>query len=184
MCDEETHYLLLIAHHLKFFMEKILSDFGVQPILLAAQVVNFLILFFILKKFLYRPILKMFETRKQTIAQSLKNAEEIEQRLLKTEEDREKKLRQASDEARKILDDATKSASGIVAEAHTKAALDMDIIFKKGEESIKQEKAKMQQEIREELANLVVLALQKVSGKVFNRSDQKNILQQTIKDLK
>ena len=68
----------------------ILNQFGVQPILLAAQVVNFLILLFILKKFLYGPILKVLDSRKKTIEQSLKNAEEIERRLLETTEEKEK----------------------------------------------------------------------------------------------
>jgi len=41
----------------------ILNQFGIKPVLLAAQVVNFLALLFILKKFLYQPILKVLKTR-------------------------------------------------------------------------------------------------------------------------
>ena len=55
-------------------MEKILSDFGVQPILLLAQIVNFLILLILLKKFLYKPILQVLEKRKETIDEATKQA--------------------------------------------------------------------------------------------------------------
>ena len=67
----------------------ILSQFGVKPILLAAQVVNFLILLFILKKFLYGPILKVLSERRKKIEDSLKNVEEIEKRYNEMKEIRE-----------------------------------------------------------------------------------------------
>src|SRR6476619_1002487 len=103
-------------------MDQILTEFGIQPLLLAAQVVNFLVLLFILNKLLYKPILQMLQTRKDRIAESLKNAEEIENTLAKTEEDREKRLKEATDEAKDIINEATKSANLVIAEAHTKAS--------------------------------------------------------------
>src|SRR5688572_12301567 len=106
-------------------MESVVRDFGIQPVLLAAQVVNFLILLLILKKFLYGPILKVLETRKKRIEESLKNASVIELRLQKTEEEKEKVLEKAALEARKILDEATKSANLVIEEAHKKASQDI-----------------------------------------------------------
>lgn len=164
-------------------MEKIFADFGVQPLLLTAQIVNFLILLVLLKKFLYKPLLKVLEERKQKIADSLKNAEEIEKKLLKTEEDREKVLAKASNEAQKIVEEATKSAQQIIADAHTKAASDMEVIFKKGQEAVRQEKEKMQQEIREELADLVTISLEKVTGKILNKKDQKDLVEGAVKNI-
>lgn len=160
-----------------------LTDFGVQPILLTAQVVNFLILLFILKKFLYGPILKVLESRKQKIAESLKQAEEIEKKLAQTQEDREKALQKAADEAQRILNEATKSANQIIDEAHSKASKDIEEMVKKGQESIRLEREKMQQEIREELAELVSLGLQKVTGKVLTSKDQKELVNKTLKGL-
>ncbi|MBI2593944.1 F0F1 ATP synthase subunit B, partial [Candidatus Daviesbacteria bacterium] len=73
-------------------MEKILSDFGVQPVLLLAQIVNFLVLLWILNKLLYKPVLKVLEERKAKIEKGLKNAEEIEKRLAQTAEEEEKAI--------------------------------------------------------------------------------------------
>jgi F-type H+-transporting ATPase subunit b len=162
-------------------MDQILKDFGVQPLLLGAQIVNFLVLLFILNKVLYKPVLKILQQRKDTIAQSLKNAEEIEQKLLQTEEDREKKLEEAGKEARKILEEATATAGVIIKEAHVKAGLDIEEMLKKGQESIKFEQEKMHQEMREELADIVVAALEKVTGKTINKTDQKRMVEDTIK---
>ncbi len=164
-------------------MEKILEQFGIQPILLIAQIVNFVILLFILKKFLYGPILKVLETRRLKIAESLKNAEDIEKKLAQTEEDREKALEKAAKEAQRILDEAKSSATQVVADAHGKASQDIEDLMKKGQEQLKVERDKMQQEIRNELSNLVVLALEKVIGKTVTTKDQKELIERTIKGL-
>ena len=164
-------------------MEKIFADFGIQPILLLAQVVNFLVLLFILKKLLYTPILKVLESRKQKIEKSLKDAEEIELKLIQTDEEREKKLAKASEQAREIIDEATKSASLVIEEAHLKASKDMENIVKIGTETINAEREKMHQEIREELAQLIEVSLEKVAGKILTTRDQKELIQKTIKQL-
>ncbi|MEK7617262.1 MAG: F0F1 ATP synthase subunit B [Patescibacteria group bacterium] len=160
-----------------------LSDFGVQPILLAAQVVNFFILFFILKKFLYGPILKVLAERRKKIEDSLKNAEEIEKRLLETEEQKEKILAKASEQAQKIVDEAKKAGVLIVEEAHQKAFKDAENIIKKAVEAGRMEVERMISEARSQLLDLVIAVISKVSGKVFTKDDQKKIIQQEIKHL-
>lgn len=162
-------------------MEQILNQFGINKFLLTAQVVNFLVLLWILKRFLYKPILKVLEERKQKIAESLKNAEEIEKKLLQTEEDRDKKLAEAAQEGKKILEETTKTASQIIEEGHLKAAKDMEEIVNKGKESISVEREKMHQEMREELAEIVVVALEKITGKVITKEDQKKMIEDTVK---
>lgn len=162
---------------------EIFEQFGVQPVLLAAQAVNFLVLLFILKKFLYGPVLRVLDERKKRIAQSLKEAEEIEKKLAKTEEDRQKTLQKALDEAQRLIDDATKSANQIVGEARGKAVKDMEEIMKKGQEAVRLEKEKMRQEIRQELGELVAISLEKVVKKSLNLKDQKRLIQETLKEV-
>ena len=159
-----------------------LKDFGVNPILLAAQVVNFVILLFILKKLLYKPLLKVLEERKQKIADSLKNAEEIEKRLLKVEEDKDNILAKATNESQKILDEVKKERESIRMEARMLAAADAQAIVKKGQEEAKAEKEKMMEEIRSEASKIVVLSLQKIIGKLLKK-DQVEILEREIKNI-
>lgn len=161
-----------------------LTDFGVQPILLLAQIVNFLILLFILKKFLYKPILKVLEERKQKIADSLSNAEEIEKRLQKIGDEREDALRKAAKETEDLIAEATQGADKIIKEAHEKAGKDIEKMIAKSEESMRLEREALHQEIRTELAALVVEGLQKVTGKVISKADQKKMVKDSLKELK
>ena len=163
---------------------EILNQFGVQPILLAAQVVNFLVLLFILKKFMYAPFLKVLQQRRETIATSMKNAEEIEKKLAETEEEKEKALLLASQESKKIIDEAEKSAGEIVAQAHQKAQKDMEEILKKGVETLALEREKLQSQMREELSEIVSIALEKVISGGFDPKKQKELIDQTLKNLR
>ncbi len=165
-------------------MDIILKQFGVEPLLLIAQVVNFLVLLYILKRVLYKPILKVLDDRKAMIAQSIKNSEEIEKKLAETEEEKEAALEKAAKEAQRILEDATKSANQIIEDSQIKAATDIEEMLKKSRDQIKQDRETMQQELREDLANLVAISLQKVTGKVLTSKDQKKLVEQSVKELK
>ena len=159
----------------------ILNQFGVQPILLAAQAVNFLILLFILKKFLYKPILRVLEERKKRIAESLKNAEEIELQLQKTKEQSEKIIAKTLDESKKILDETNETAARILEDTHKEAE---QILIKAGEDSkklLELEKIHLMNQVKDNLSNIVALGLQKVLGKNVT-TQQRKIIDKIVKE--
>lgn len=160
-----------------------LKDFGVNPILLAAQVVNFFLLLLILKKFLYGPILKVLFERRKKIEDSLKNAEEIEKRLLETNEKIDKMLLKASSHAQKIVDEAKKAGVQIIEEARQKAAKDAENIIKKAVEVGRLEVERMMVEARAQLLDLAVALFHKVTGKVITNDDQKKLFEKEIRNL-
>lgn len=164
-------------------MDQIFKDFGIRTDLLLAQILNFLILLFLLNKFLYIPILKMLDNRRQKIAQSLENAQEIEKKLAKTQEDREKELIKASNEARLIIEEGKINAQEIINNAHQKASADIKDMIEKSKTELSFEREKLHQEIRSQAADLVVSSLEKVTSKVLTDSDRKKLQSQTIDNL-
>lgn len=161
----------------------ILNQFGIKPILLAAQVVNFLILLFILKKFLYKPILKVLDERKKRIADSLKNAEEIEKRLLLTQQEREKILDEADKSAQKMLDETKKEIEILRTEMMQQAKGQADDIILKSHNQAQAEIEKMKQELMENIADIVAKGMEKVTGKLINKSEQQKIIENQVKNL-
>ena len=164
-------------------MEKLLTDFGVQPVYLAAQIVNFMILLLILKKFLYKPILQVLEDRKKTVSNNLAIAEQIELKLKTTEQESAKKLSDVSKKAKIILENASNTADQIIADAHEKARADVDVMIERGRESIRAERELMKKEMTEELAGLVVLGMERVAGKVLDDPDHQKIVEQALEEL-
>lgn len=164
-------------------MDEVVKQFGVQPILLAAQIVNFLILLFLLKKFAYKPLLEVLQKRRDIIAQGLKNAEEIEKRLKLVEEEKAKELKKAADEARLIISEATKAASELMELSRARTEQDILKLQVKNKELMERQKEQLQKEIKSELADLVVLGLEKVAKKTLTTKDQKEMVESTVKNL-
>lgn len=162
---------------------EILNQFGVQPILLAAQVVNFLILLWLLNKFLYKPIIRVLEERKQKVAEANKNAEEIERKILEITALKESEILKAIKEGEKIIKDASDGALQIQENGRRQ----YEEIIKKAQEDAKEllqvEKAKLDREIRANLSKIIALALQKVTGKVLSKKDQQDVLDREIRNL-
>ncbi|MEK7528836.1 MAG: F0F1 ATP synthase subunit B [Patescibacteria group bacterium] len=102
-----------------------LTTLGIDFKVLAAQVVNFGILLFVLTKLLYHPILKAMDERRQRIAESLVKAEEIDRNAAAAEQELTAKRSQAKGEAAKIIDEAKatgeKDREQIVLSAETEA---------------------------------------------------------------
>jgi len=162
---------------------EILQTFGVQPTLLIAQIVNFLILLFILKKFLYKPILKVLAQRKEKIAQSLKDVEEIEKRLKEANEEGEKIIQKATQQSQKLIEQGTEISQQIVSEGKQAAEKIIEEANKAAKEAIRHEEENLRKELNNEIAKIVTLSLQKITGKILTKKDQQDILSSSIKDI-
>ncbi|OGY28220.1 MAG: ATP synthase F0 subunit B [Candidatus Woykebacteria bacterium RIFCSPHIGHO2_01_FULL_43_29] len=162
---------------------EILKEFGIKPELLLAQIINFLILLFILRKFLYAPILRVLKKRKDIIEKSLKDAQEIESRLNQISLEREEKLKQAGLEAAVILDIATKNSQQIIKVAHEKAQKDAARLAEKTQRALETEREKMFGELRAKVSQLVIMSFEKVASKIITEKDQKELIERSVKEL-
>ncbi|TSC87460.1 MAG: F-type H+-transporting ATPase subunit b [Microgenomates group bacterium Gr01-1014_7] len=160
-----------------------LSDFGLNPVLLAAQVVNFLILLWILNKFLYKPILKILAERRKKVEDSLEHAEEAEKKLLEATEEAQNLIAKAAVEGQKIVDGATKAGLQIKDEIVQKANEAAAVVYKKNEEAVRLREERMMNEVRAAAADLVTVVIQKLTGKVITKDDQKSMIEKEVRNL-
>lgn len=165
-------------------MEKIFADFGVNPILLAAQIVNFLVVLFILQKLVYKPLLKLLDERKRKIEESLENAEKIQLELEETELKRAQVIENAIEEGKKIISEATAQGSQMMAESQAKAKADMEAMMEQGMQMIAGEKEKMKTEVKTEVAAMIGMSLEKVLGSGLDSKAQTKLVEDAVKTIK
>ena len=91
-------------------MSELLSKLGIDWKLLIAQIINFLVLLFVLYKFAYGPIVAMLEKRQRKIEQGLADAEAARKNLEKSGEKQKEILKKARAEAKVIVEKAHKQA--------------------------------------------------------------------------
>ena len=160
---------------------EILNQFGVQPILLAAQVVNFLLVLLILKKFLYKPLLKVLDERRKKIEDSLKNSEEIERRLNEITEKEAKAILRAGKEGQKMIQEAGAIAAEIIEGAKKTQAQILSKAIEDSKKFIVQQQVLLMNQVKDNLSGIVLIGLEKVLGRKVTK-EQKKIVEEVLKE--
>lgn len=163
---------------------EIIKNFGLDPILLGAQVVNFLIILFVLKKFLHKPILDILKKRQLTIKQGLEKAEESEKLLAEASEKEKKILKDAQAEAVKMISQAKNQALSVIKEAQESAKKEAERIISDARGQIHDEAKQAEERLGNSVSKLAIDYLQKSLKDIFGIKDQEEVIDKALKQLK
>jgi F-type H+-transporting ATPase subunit b len=163
---------------------EILKTFGFDPILLGAQIINFLIIFYLLKRFLYKPVLGMLKTREDKIKEGIKQAEEARLTLEKTLEEEKKIFAKAHEESKLLIADAKTQALEVSKEIEENTKKQAEKILLDARAQIEQDAKRMEQELGAKISVLAKEMLEKSLEGVFGEKEQKNILDKAVKNIK
>lgn len=125
---------------------------------IVAQIVNFLLLLFILRLFFWKRILKILDERKSRISLELKNIEDAKLQVAGLRSEYEKKLGEIDIEAAGKLKQATEEGKRIVAEMKKEAQLEGQKIIEGARNDIKYEISRAREELKEKIIDLSISA--------------------------
>ncbi len=160
---------------------ELISKLGIDLKLLLAQIVNFLIIFVVLTKLVYKPIIKLLDDRKKMIQKTVDDQKAIEERLTKIEEEKGKIMADATREAMAVVEKSKKEAEEEKQKVLNNAKKEISSLAERYRAQLKDEKAQLVKEIKGEMAVLIVKASEKIIKKEFAKEDQKR-LEKAIKD--
>jgi F-type H+-transporting ATPase subunit b len=160
-------------------MEGSLETFGLAWPKFISQVVIVLIVYFILSKYAFGPILAMLEARRQRITDGEENLKKIESELEKAEEKVQGMLDEANGDAERLIAEARESAESVRNQKTQEAVKEAQSIIEKAREASKLEHEKAMNELKSDFGRLLIDATSKVTGKVLDDSDQKRINDET-----
>lgn len=163
---------------------EVLHDFGVEPVLLIAQIVNFLIIAYILKRFAYKPILTLLQNRKKTIQQGLEQADEARKLLEQANEKETALLKNAQTEARKLQEEAKKYSDEILKQAEESAKKRTEQLLLAAKEQIAVETREAEKRLEKHTSELAIAFLQKAVSQLFTEKDQKAVMEKATKSMK
>jgi F-type H+-transporting ATPase subunit b len=159
------------------------DTFGWEPRLFFSQVVSFIIVAYLLKRFAYKPILAVLEQRRQQIAQANLNAEKIKQQLAEAEQRHAEILAKANVEAQKMIDEARTSAGHLAERKQQEAIAAAEQILAKAREASAIEHEQTMTQLKRELGRLVVDTTAKVTGKVLTSDDQRRLQEEATRTI-
>jgi len=154
---------------------EILKNFHVEKQFFFSQVVSFLIVAFLLKKFAFGPIQAMLEQRRARIAEGEAKLKQIEQQLADSEKHTAEAIAKANAEALRLITEAKDSAASFSEQKSQEAIAAAQQILAKAETAAQAERAAIKAELKQEFGRLVAATTAQVTGKVLTADDQQRI---------
>lgn len=154
-------------------MELLFHELGINGYILLAQVVNFLILLFVLKKFVYGPMINFLDKRKDLIQGGLEKAEKADLELTKIHKIKEEKIIEAEREADIIIERSKKSAiekgNIILKEATSKS----ENVLSEAKKMAEEERSEALLRLKKEIGEMAISAAARVlKNKITDKEDE------------
>lgn len=161
-------------------VETIQKTFGLNTPFFIAQVVNFLLVVFILKKFAFGPIQAMLEQRRLRIAEGEEKLKRIEKQLAESEATTAAAIAKANEDATRLIEEAKEGAAALSEQKAQEAIAQAQQILAKAEAAAQADRERISAEIKREFGRLVASATSQVTGKVLTADDQKRINEEAL----
>jgi len=139
---------------------------------------NFFLLYFLLKKFLFKKVLDILDERRQNVAKAVAQIDQAKADVDAIKKTGEDIVEKAKEEGQIIVKKARKAASDITAEAKEEA----DKYVRETRESIEREREEIRQEVYSTLIDLVSMASRKVMTRIMSEEDQKKLVESAVQD--
>ena len=156
---------------------------SIEPSTLIFALINFFILLFCLKKFLYKPLFNMLDERAATIAKNVDDAEQARDEANALKAEYEASLKEAQTKAQEIIQNANKLGEETRAEIVAKAREEAARASEKAREEINREKEQALKDLRAEVADLAVDAASKIIDRNVTVADHENLVNEFIKEV-
>ena len=164
-------------------MDKYLAFFTVDVWTMLFTWVNMLILFTVMKKFLFKPVMNILDQRDAEIKKIYNDANDANEKAVTLEKEYSEKMAQARDEAGEIIKQATLTAQKrekeIIESAHEQVAA----MTRRAETQIAQERKKAYQEIKEEISDISVAIAGKMVQREITAADHEALISQFIENV-
>ena len=161
-------------------LETVQREFELHWGALIAQVINFLLVAFLLKKFAFKPVQDMLEKRRTRIAEGESKLKHIETQLAESEKRTQEMLDAANDQAKRLVDEAKESAALLNEKKTQEAVASAKSIIAKAEEAAKAERESVMAELKREFGQLVAETSGAVTGGILSRDQQRQINDQAV----
>jgi F-type H+-transporting ATPase subunit b len=145
--------------------------------------IAFLITLFVLKKYAFGPIQKTIDDRRERIRRSIEEAEDARDEARKLLEEHRALLGEARGQAEEILAEARRVAESQRQRVKEETEADRHRRLEETKRQIEAETQRALGLIRSEVAELTLIATQKVTGKVLEDEDHRRLIDDAIKDL-
>lgn len=157
-----------------------LGGLGINVSTLLAQIINFIILFGLLYLVAYKPIMRMLDERSARVKESMEQTERIKEQAANAEEESRKQIEAAGMEGQELIAKATRNGEEIRQQAQQEASQQAESLLNRARTEIQRERDEAIGELRQEVADLTILAAEKVINRSLDKETHRRLIEETI----
>jgi F-type H+-transporting ATPase subunit b len=155
-----------------------MAQLGINPGFLLVFALYFLLVMFVMTRWMWNPIVNMLEARKQKIAQGLEDARVASEARANAEKEAAKVVSDAQAEANKRIAEATERAEKVGSEMRAAAEAEKVTLMQAAREEAAQERNRILADLRGQVAALAISAANKVIGQALDEQRQHVLIQE------
>lgn len=164
-------------------MEQFADKFGIDWKLMIAQLINFGIIFFVLRAFVYKPVLKLLDERRKKIEDGLTFAEKAKSELASIETLKADEVKKAQQHGVALVKEAELAAGKVRDQIVASGELEKEKLVTTGKALLLEQKNRMEKGVYEQAVSLVEVALGKVLGKKEFKGEERELITQTVNQI-
>ncbi len=157
---------------------------GISPSAFIIQLITFVFVFLLLKKFAFAPIVRMLEERRKTIDAGVKMGQQLEKEKAKLDGEVVQLMRDARTEADKIIGNGQKEARDIIREAEKVGQRKVDTMLKDAEARINEETEQAKRKLEKEIVGIVSEATEAIVDEKVDAGKDSELIGKALKGRK
>ena len=157
-----------------------ITDLGINIPVLIGQILSFTFLIIMLKVFVYGPVLKMLDERRERIREGLSAADRGREQAIEAERQAQEQIEAARREGQQIVAQAQQIGQRLQEEARQQAQQQQEAMLERARSEIALERDSAIAELRREFADLTITAAEKVIGQSLDRTAHQRLIEQAL----
>jgi len=158
------------------------ASLGINLPLLVVFVINFIILFVLLRLFLYKPVLRMLDERARRTKEAMEMAEATKKEYEEARVEVQKQIDQGRHEAQAIIAQAIQTGERLKEESRQEAAKQAQMIIEKTRSEMEMERDRIIDNLRREFVDISIKAAEKVIRETLDKERHRRLIEETLKE--
>ena len=159
-----------------------MEGLGISLPTLIAQLINFGILFILLRVFAYKPIMKMLDERAKRVKESMEQSEQIKAQAAHAEEAVRQQIDAGRKEGQEIITRAMRTGEELRQKAEQEAKKQGEALIAKARDEIQRERDEAIGELRHEFADLAITAAEKVIDRSLDKEAHRQLIDKVLEE--
>jgi len=158
------------------------ASLGVNLPLLVAFVINFIVLFVLLRLFLYKPVLKMLDERAKRTAEAMEQAEATKKEYEQARVEVQRQIEKGRQEGQAFIAQAMQVGERLKEESRQEATKQAQTIVDRTRSELEAERDKIVGDLRREFVDISISAAEKVIKETLDKEKHRKLIEETLRE--